>query len=68
MGDDFEVQRNALMRSYIPNAILLGGKTEGTLDLLKDKLQEGETMIYVCQNRVCKFPVTEVEKALELME
>jgi len=34
--------------------------------LLKDKLQEGETMIYVCQNKVCKLPVTEVEKAVKL--
>ncbi len=68
IGSDFEAKRNALMQHYLPDAILLGGKNEGSLELLKDKLQEGKTMIYVCQNKVCKFPVTEVEKALKLME
>ncbi len=51
----------------IPHAILLGGKTEGGLELLKEKLQEGHTYIYVCRNKVCKFPVKEVSKALALM-
>jgi len=68
VGNDFEAKRNTLMQHYLPDAILLGGKNEGSLELLKDKLQEGKTMIYVCQNKVCKFPVTEVEKALKLME
>ncbi|MFT4760951.1 MAG: hypothetical protein ACI9XO_002393 [Paraglaciecola sp.] len=68
VGDDFEVKRNALMQNYIPNALLLGGKTEGNLELLKGKLQEGETMIYVCRNKVCKLPVMEVEQALPLLK
>lgn len=68
VGNDFNDLRNDLMQNYLPNAILLGGKNEGTLELLKDKLQEGETMIYVCQNKVCKLPVTEVAKALPLMQ
>lgn len=68
VGDDFEAKRNDLMKNYIPNALLLGGKTEGNLELLKGKLQEGETMIYVCQNKVCKLPVMEVERALGLLE
>ncbi|MFK8105433.1 MAG: thioredoxin domain-containing protein [Saprospiraceae bacterium] len=68
VGKDYERLRNELMRNYLPNAILLGGKNEGSLELLKDKLQEGETMIYVCQNKVCKFPVMESEKALSLMD
>ena len=68
IGDDYAPLHKEMMRHYLPNALLLGGKTEGGLDLLKNKLQEGETMIYVCQNKVCKFPVQEVDKALGLME
>jgi hypothetical protein len=48
--------------------MLLGGETEGSLELLKDKLQDGATYIYVCQNKVCKLPVEEVDRALELMK
>ena len=67
VGNEYERLLKEMNTNYIPNALLLGGKTEGSLDLLKDKLQEDLTMIYVCQNRVCKFPVTEVPKALALM-
>jgi uncharacterized protein YyaL (SSP411 family) len=68
VGDNFEAKRNELMRHYLPNALLLGGKDEGSLELLKEKLQEGETLIYVCRDKVCKLPVAEVEKALALMK
>jgi hypothetical protein len=68
VGVDAATKRNELMRNYLPHALLLGGKDEGTLELLKDKLQEGETMIYVCRNKVCKLPVSNPAKALGLME
>ena len=68
IGNDYAPLHKEMLSHYLPNALLLGGKTEGGLELLKNKLQEGETMIYVCQNKVCKFPVQEVNKALELMK
>ncbi len=68
MGDNSKTLSKELMQNYLPHALILGGKSEGNLELLKDKLIEGETRIYVCQNKVCKFPVLEVEKALGLME
>lgn len=68
IGDDYAAKRTALLQNFMPNAIFLGGKDEGTLELLKSKLQQGETMIYVCQNKVCKLPVSDVKKALELMK
>ena len=68
VGADFAEQHQALYSQYLPNAILLGGATEGTLELLQEKLQAGETFIYVCQNKVCKFPVQTVEEAVPLMK
>ncbi|MFT4663791.1 MAG: hypothetical protein ACI8YQ_002112 [Polaribacter sp.] len=68
IGDNYAALQREMMQNYMPNVLLLGGKTEGNLELLKDKLFEGETMIFVCQNRVCKFPVKEVDKALKLIE
>ncbi|MEL6926611.1 MAG: hypothetical protein AAFO94_21400 [Bacteroidota bacterium] len=68
VGPDFASLQQGLLRQYTPNALLMGGENEGTLSLLKNKLQEGETLIYVCQEKICKFPVKEVEKALELMD
>ncbi len=56
-----------MQKSFSPTSLYLGGKTEGSLRLLESKLQDG-TLIYVCQNKACKFPVDNVEAAIELME
>lgn len=67
VGNNADFLRKEMMSKYIPNAIYLGGKTEGTLSLLQEKLQKGETYIYVCQNKACKMPVKTSEEALKLM-
>ena len=65
VGNTFEAKQKEFNQYYLPNVFLSGGKTEGTLPLLEDKLVKGETTIYVCQNRSCKLPVKEVDKALK---
>jgi uncharacterized protein YyaL (SSP411 family) len=60
--------QRALNEHYLPQAILLGGQTEGRLPLLKGKSKEGATLIYVCRDKVCKFPVATAEAALKQME
>jgi len=68
VGNDAERIRKELALNYLPNTLLLGGKTEGNLELLKMKLQKGKTMIYVCQNKTCKLPVEDVPNALKQMK
>jgi len=48
--------------------MLLGGKEEGSLELLQLKKVDGKTMIYVCQNKSCKLPVINVEAAILQMK
>ncbi len=67
VGENADAIRKEFASNYLGNSILLGSEGEGTLDLLKDKYLEGATMIYVCQNKVCKRPVEEVDKALTLL-
>lgn len=67
VGETANALRNNLTKHYLPHALFLGGTSEGNLKLLEDKLSEGETLIYVCQNKVCKLPIREPQKALELM-
>lgn len=67
VGKNAESLRKDLATEYLPNSLLLGGKSEGTLELLKMKLVDGETMIYVCQNKTCKLPVDNVKAALQQM-
>jgi len=68
IGENFEAMRKEMATYYLPNAVFLGGKEEGNLQLLENRLVEGETTIYVCQNKVCKLPVNTVEAALKLVE
>ncbi len=64
IGPDFAVKKDSLLSHYLPNTLLLGGAEENDLPLLKNKYQEGKTMIYVCQNKVCKLPVQTVKEAI----
>lgn len=56
-----------LAKRYIPNALWMGGRKEGDLPLLKDKRKPGKTLIYICQNKVCKLPVEKVEEAWRIL-
>ena len=62
-GPEAENKRQELERYYIPNKIILGG-VSGTLSLLQDKWGNN-TRIFVCRNRTCHLPVTEIKDALK---
>ncbi len=64
LGENFEQVRKELDKHYLPNVFLSGGSNEGSLELLKYKLVEGQTTIYVCRDKSCSQPVTNIEEAL----
>ncbi len=63
--DSFE-KKKALQKAYKPHKVM-AGSTEGNseLSLLKNRFQNEKTLIYVCQNKACKEPVENPDKALE---
>jgi len=65
VGKDFADQRKEFDTYYLPNVFLSGGKDEGKLSILEGKFVSEQTTIYVCQNKTCKLPVTEVNKAVQ---
>ena len=65
VGNDYESIRKEFDRHYLPNVFFMGGAREGQLPLLENKLVNGKTTIYVCQNKSCRLPVTETELALK---
>jgi uncharacterized protein len=64
LGDDYEAIRKAFNTKYLPNVFFSGGINEGKLSLHEGKLIKGQTTIYVCQDRTCRLPVTDVNEAL----
>lgn len=53
-----------LQKEYHSNYVFLGGQSEN-LSLLENKLPKdpSETIIYVCENKTCQQPTSEIEKA-----
>jgi len=67
VGKEASEKSTNFLKVFSPNTMLLGGETEGSLELLANKLVDDRTMIYVCQNKSCKLPVEEVSKALNMV-
>ncbi len=65
VGPDAMNVRLALAKSLLPQATFMGSQSESTLDMLENKFQEGKTLIYVCENRVCQLPTSDVKLALK---
>lgn len=63
-GNDCISKLKEFDQHYLPQTIYLGSKEQSRLTLLKNKLIAGQTTIYVCLDKTCKLPVTEVSKAL----
>lgn len=68
VGAEVNDKIKTLNTYYLPNKLIVGSKTENELPLLKNRFSEGKTLIYVCVNKACKLPVSEVEKAVEFIK
>lgn len=67
-GEGALTKRAELEKEYTPNYLLIGTTREEDLPLLEHKYVDGETKIYVCVNKACQMPVTEVREALVQVE
>ena len=55
-----------IQEKYLPDAVFAGGVNEN-LPLLKHRLTDGKTVIYVCQDKTCERPVYTSADALALI-
>lgn len=60
-GDQAHKKRKEFFRSYKTNCIIAGSKIKSKMPLLKERVVENKTLIYVCENNACKLPVEEME-------
>lgn len=65
VGSNWNEKLSEFHQHYLPNAIYLGGNNEGNFALLQNKMVDGKTMIYVCENKTCQLPVEEVASAIK---
>lgn len=66
MGEKAIKKNLDMQKEYLPTSLFMGGTLEN-LPLLEAKLVPEKTLIYVCQNKTCKYPVSEVKEAIDLI-
>ncbi|WP_435355830.1 thioredoxin domain-containing protein [Emticicia sp. SJ17W-69] len=68
VGDNLLNIRALIDLKYLPNKVFVGTKDTADLPLLLNrKAINGDTTIYVCFDKTCQLPTSDVEKALSLM-
>ncbi len=67
VGNNVDEKLLELHKHGVTNTILAVGQTNSDLPLLLNRFIDGETLIYVCENNVCKLPVKSIEEAIKLL-
>jgi uncharacterized protein YyaL (SSP411 family) len=68
VGNEVESKRKEFESHYLPNVFLSGAKMQSKLALLENKFIENQTTIYVCRDKTCYQPSTEVKQALNQLK
>tara|TARA_B110000879_G_scaffold47964_1_gene67627 strand:- start:2270 stop:4384 length:2115 start_codon:yes stop_codon:yes gene_type:complete len=68
VGDNAKEKLSELNRTYVANKLLIGSQKSSELPLLENKYVLGDTYIYVCVNKSCQLPVTEVSEAVKQLK
>lgn len=58
-------EKKKIEKLFLPNVLISGSKKESNLPLLQNRYVNGQTTFYLCKNKTCKLPVTNVEDLLK---
>ncbi len=65
IGSDSDSKTKLISEKLLPNVILVQSNTESDIPLFVDRYFDDETYIYVCQNKTCQRPETNIKYALD---
>jgi hypothetical protein len=68
VGKDAHTKAMEINKKYSPNKLLVGSFENSNMELLQEKFVQGVTMIYVCQNKTCQLPTSDIITAKKLMK
>jgi len=67
VGNNVDEKLPELHKHSVTNTILAVSRIESNLPLLRGRFVADKTVIYVCENNVCKLPVNSVDEAVKLL-
>ena len=68
VGKNAEQEALKFRKSFHPNTLVLYSNSESDIPVFKNRYQDKETLIYVCEKGICKLPVKTVAEALKLIQ
>ena len=68
VGKDAKQKLADLNKHYVPNKLIAASTIDNNMPLLESRYNPQKTLIYVCVNKACRLPVTDVNKALEFLK
>ena len=63
-----EFRKRLTGRYFGPGVLFAGAETTESLPLLKGRLVDGETLIYLCRDQSCSLPVKDVPSFLKMLD
>jgi len=67
LGNDAETLLKELQTGFQPDIMFVFSKSESKIPILKNRMVQGKTLIYVCKEGVCQLPVETARHAFEIM-
>lgn len=67
-GEKATIKLKELNKTYIPNKLVAGDIKESESVLLKNRFVEGKTLLYLCINNACKYPVENTDEVIQLLD
>jgi len=68
VGDQALEKIKELNTVYYPNKLIAGSTKNSDAPLIKGRYSKNETLLYICVNNACKYPVKTSQEALKLMK
>ncbi|MGB5942401.1 MAG: thioredoxin domain-containing protein [Leeuwenhoekiella sp.] len=69
IGSNAKDVANGFFQRHLPNCLMVFSESKNDeLTLLKGRYQEGETLIYICQDQSCQLPVKTLAEAMQILE
>lgn len=65
VGPQAKEVNKKMKQHYLPNTLFQLSEIESDLPLLKDRFSDDETLIYVCENKVCMRPTNNFQDAID---
>jgi len=64
MGEEYLNWNRQIQKQYSFNTVFVGSREKEYLPLMKQRYQEGKSLIYFCEDKTCQLPFRSIDDAL----